>query len=207
MKSNTPQVNATADAPRMLVDPYEAFLSKLSRKSLASVEAHVEASAAQAELGYGRQWKRLAAMLAKLAGHAIEASGQHVLRFYIADGKYKQQVFTLDDPRKGKIQVYLPDVLELAVERRLLEAPGEGEHGYAVVGEPGLRLEIERVTSESKEVPEFVKAMLGWGRRALRVTIAAVGDDARAQAVGRLAELAAEGWPKAEAASAPAAPS
>ncbi|HVX85247.1 MAG TPA: hypothetical protein VH253_10720 [Phycisphaerae bacterium] len=182
--------------PRVLVDPFDAFLARLSRKSLASVQAHLEATEGHEELGHGRQWKRLAAMLAKLAGHAIEASGQHVLRFYIADGKYRQQVFTLEDMRKGMIHVFLPDVLDAAVARKILIAPHEEDHTFALGAAPGTRIEVERISSESKEVPEFCKPMLGWGRRALRMSISATGDDTVQQVIWELGQLAAEGWPK-----------
>jgi hypothetical protein len=195
----------TAVPTSPIIDPWDNFLSRLSRKSLASVEAHLEACEGNADIGYGRQWKRIAAMLGKLAGHAIEASGQHVLRFYIADGKYRQQVFTLEDGRKGAIHLFLPDVLEQAVARQLLNPPAEGERAYTVPGLPTVLIEIDRVTSESKDVPEFVKPMLGWGRRALKITLAAVGEDDRLQAVGRLCDLAAEGWPKTPPVTPPAA--
>ncbi|HVS71121.1 MAG TPA: hypothetical protein VHQ47_07700 [Phycisphaerae bacterium] len=187
----------TQSAPRVLVDPFDAFLARLSRKSLASVQAHLEAAEGHDELGHGRQWKRLAAMLAKLAGHAIEASGQHVLRFYIADGKYRQQVFTLEDMRKGAIQVYLPDILDAALARKILIAPHEEDHTYAIGAAPTVRVEVERISSESKEVPEFCKPMLGWGRRALRIAVPATGDDILQQVIWELGQLAAEAWPKA----------
>ncbi len=194
-----PTVTPPVQPSVALVDPYESFLSRLSRKSLTSVEAHVEACSGNAEIGFGRQWKRVASTLAKLAGHAIEASGQHVLRFYIADGKYRQQMFTLDDPRKGSIYLYTPDVLDAAVARGILLAAPEGEKAHAVVGQEHITIEIERVTSESKDLPEFVKPMLGWGRRALKITLGAVGEDDRLQAVLRLCDLAAEGWSKSAA--------
>jgi hypothetical protein len=189
-----------------LVDPWDAFVARLSRKSLASVEAHVEACEGNADIGYGRQWKRLASMLGKLAGHAIEASGQHVLRFYIADGKYRQQVFTLEDARKGTIQLFLPDIIDLAIARHLLAAPKEGDRAYSVPGQPDVIVDIDRITSESKDVPEFVRPMLGWGRRALKITLQAQGEDDRLQAVGRLCDLAAEAWPKASELPPPVVP-
>jgi len=52
--------------------------------------------------------------------------GQQVVKFHIADGKYKQQVFALEDTRQGTIAVYLPDVLKTALERKILAAGAAG---------------------------------------------------------------------------------
>src|SRR4051794_4872155 len=103
---------------------FEAFRAKLGQKALAAVEKHAEMCEANGDLGYGRIWKRLAGGLGKLAPHAIETAGHQALKFHIPDGKYRQQVFALEDACDGWVRVYLPDVTTAAVERKILKASG-----------------------------------------------------------------------------------
>lgn len=184
-------------------DPYETFLSRLGQKALAAVEKHVELCEADAAHGYGRWWKRLAGTLGALAPFAIETAGHQALKFHIPDGKYRQQVFALEDGGQGRVFVYLPDIVALAVSRNLFKGPtGEG-HTYAVVGEPGTQLDLELISSDSKDAPPFCKPMLGWGRRAIRTSVSVIADEKQVRALEKLCALAAETW--ADKATAPAA--
>ncbi len=185
---------------------YEAFLSRLGQKALAAVEKHAELCEADAAQGYGRWWKRLAGTLGQLAPFAIETAGHQALKFHIPDGKYRQQVFALEDAGQGRVYVYLPEISELAVSSKLLKAPAPDTHLYPVVGEAETRLELEIITSETKEAPAFVKPMLGWGRRAIRTSVSVISDEKQVNALERLCELAAQAWAGRAEAPLPAAP-
>src|SRR4051794_33622799 len=100
---------------------YEAFRGRLGQKALAAVEKHAELCEGNADLAFGKCWKRLAGGLGKLAPHAIETAGHQALKFHIPDGKYRQQVFALEDHCDGWVRVYLPDVTAAAVERKILK--------------------------------------------------------------------------------------
>ena len=173
-------------------ESFKAFLSRLGQ-TLAAVEKHAELREADAGQGYGRWWKRLASTLARLAPFAIETAGHQALKYHIPDGKYRQQVFALEDSGQGRVFVYLPDITAEAVSRKLLRAPAEG-HTYSVVGEPDDSLELETVNSESKDAPIFCKPMLGWGRKALRTSVSVIAEERQVRAVERLCEIAAETW-------------
>jgi hypothetical protein len=185
-------------------DSYEAFLSHLGQKALASVTRHTELCEADAALGYGRCWKRLAGTLGRLAPHATEAVGSQVVRLYIPDGKYRKQVFTLEDDRTGSIRVYLPDILDAAIAEKLIRATAPGSGAYTVEGQPNARIQLDLIDANTNDIPPFCKPMLGWGRRALRTTVTAVATDAEIALVERLCELAAVAWEGQATAAVPA---
>jgi hypothetical protein len=190
---NMSQTLHRASPPRAsnAAEDFERLLSRLSPKARASVDKHVELCSADAALGYGRHWKRLAGMLARLAPHMVEVTGA-ALKFHLADGKYRLQVFALEDTRQGVIRVFMPDVAALAVKRGLLRTP-EGRT-FPVAGDAGTRLELEEVNAETKDLPEFCRAMLGWGRKAVHTSIPSAAEEKHVRAVERLCELAAEKW-------------
>jgi hypothetical protein len=173
---------------------YQAFLGRLGQKGLAAVEKHVEICEADAAQGYGRWWKRMAGMLGRLAPHAIETAGHQAVKFHIPDGKYRQQVFALEDPGAGTLYVYMPDITAAAVTKKLLKPAGGDGRTYGVVGDLEGRLELEVVTSDGQEVPTFCKPMLGWGRRALKMSLPVNAEEKQVRMVEKLCELAAEGW-------------
>jgi hypothetical protein len=182
---------------------YKAFLGRLGQKGLAAVEKHVELCEADAAQGHGRRWKRIAGMLGQLAPHAIETAGHQAVKFHIPDGKYRQQVFALEDAGTGMIYIYLPDITASAVVKKLLKPVGADGRTYGVVGDASGHVELEVVTSDAQEVPAFCKPMLGWGRRALKTGVSVNADEKQVRVVERLCELAAESWAaKLEAAAA-----
>jgi hypothetical protein len=188
------QGSETADVaqPSAIARQYETFLGQLSVKDLASVQRHDERCAAEGADGLHTLWKRLAGDMGRLAGHAAEALGQVVLKFYIADGKYKQQVFALEATRPGTIGVYLPDVVQGALRQKIMAA-GSAAHQYKVRGASG-QVELLPIDAETKDLTAC-KGMVGWGRRALRVEMSVQTPEGHVRAVERMCALAAEGWP------------
>jgi hypothetical protein len=175
---------------------YEAFLQQLSVKGRATMDKHDERCEEDALQGYGRLWKRLAGGLGKLAGHATEVSGQQTVKFHIADGKYKLQVFALEDTRQGTIVIYLPDVLKLAMKRKIL-ATSATSHHYRVQG-CEAQLQLEPINAETKDLTAC-KAMVGWGRQALRADLSVNADEKQVRTVEMLCGIAAEKWTESPA--------
>ena len=130
-----------------------------------------------------------------MAPFATEVSWPAV-RFYIADGKYRRQVFAMEDLGKGLILVYVPDVLAAALKQGLLGASetngAEAKVSYGIPG--GGRLDVESIHADSKDIPPSVKGMLGWGRKAVRLDIPVTATDKQLRAVEKVCELAAEAW-------------
>jgi len=170
---------------------YEAFVGRLSVKTRAAEQKHVELCEAEAAQGYGELWKRLAVALDILAPYATETAGHQALKFHIPDGKYRQQVFALEDSRNGTISVYLPDVSARALQEKLIVA-GEGA-SFRVPGLTDAPISLEIITSDTPDMA-VCKPMLGWGRRALRASIKVTADDKHIKVIERLCELATETW-------------
>jgi len=171
---------------------FDDFVGRLSVKSRAAVEKHMEHCANDATLNHGQLWKRLAGGLGSLAPFSTETVGQHALKYFIPDGKYRQQVFSLEDSCTGTIVVYLPDVLARATESTLI-APGPDSQSFLVGHDHPELIHLEVITAEAKEIGNC-KAMLGWGRRALRTILAVDASEKQIRAVERLCEFAAQAW-------------
>jgi hypothetical protein len=191
----------------------EQFLSKMGAKDRLNVEKHLAACDAEGGPGHGRLWRRIAVALHKLAPYSAQTIGQHAVQFFIPDGKdgkYKMQVFALEDKRDGFLRVFLPDVLAEAVKQKILaKAPkgagGEGPQGYLIVGTKGEMLEVESLdNSNTSDPPAHFKHMLGWNRKALRVSLPAVAANAQAAATEAMCAIAAKAWAHVAAPTAPA---
>lgn len=182
-----------AKSPQTAAAPlYEAFLGQLSVKGLATVQRHDELCEADGPPEHQALWKRLAGTLGRLSGHATEVQGQVAVKFYIADGKYKQQVFALEDTRQGTIALYLPDVVQAAIKQKILST-GASAHQFKV-RRGAEQVQFTPIDAETKDLTAC-KGMVGWGRRALRVEISTQTPEDHLQALERMCELAAQQWP------------
>ena len=201
---------ATTAATQPPNDPtMEEFFKNVSAKDRTGVEKHLAIIDAEPDAAHGRIWRHLAKTLRRLAPLALQTAGQHAVQFFVADGKYRMQAFALEDQRDGKILVYLPDVLEEASKARVLRAPTKaaasaaGAAGsaasipeYAVAGGgAGTRLRIEALDAANTPNPApHYKHMLGWNRKALRITILTTAGEAEIEAAEKLCTLAAKRW-------------
>jgi hypothetical protein len=170
---------------------YEEFLEQLSVKGRASIQKHDEQCDALPNPRQIELWRRLAGGLAKLARHSPEVFGQNSVKFHIPDGKYKVQVFALEDMRQGTIVLYIPDILQLAVRQKILSA-STAPHQHKVPGGAGI-LQFTPIDAETRDLT-VCKAMVGWGRHALRVELGEQTPEEHIQAVERMCELAAQKW-------------
>jgi hypothetical protein len=136
-------------------------------------------------------WRRLACALMTLAPHAAKFVGRQTVQFYVADGKYRKQVFALEDLQDGHLTVYCPDVLGEALESGLLApSPQTGQHLYLTrpAGDP---LRVEPLDGDSLNPGAHFKDMTGWNRKALRLTLPPAASAAQVEAVELLCALAA----------------
>src|SRR5579875_590623 len=90
---------------------FDAFLAKLTPKDRLNVERHLAAVEEQSTRAHAKLWKRISAVMMTLAPHSAKANGQQSMQFYIQDGKYRMQIFALEDLRDGTIQVYATDAV------------------------------------------------------------------------------------------------
>jgi hypothetical protein len=177
---------------------FEDLLAKLAAKDRTNLERHLAAADAEGDGAHAKLFRHVTRVLATLAPHALTTVGQQALQFFIADGgKYKKQVFALEDPRDGKLLIYLPDVLAAAVKAGIVSAPKASADPtlYPIKAAAGHTLKIEPLDNANTPNPHaFYKHMLGWNRKALRVSLAVGAPAAEVSAAEALAGIAAKDW-------------
>jgi hypothetical protein len=200
-----PRVESLAAAREALARPvsFPEFLAKLSPKDRANAERRVSVLEAEADPGRAALWRRLACTLMTLAPHAAKLVGKQTVQFYVADGKYRKQVFAMEDLQDGIFTVYSPDVLDQAAGAGLVSAsPQSGPQAWAVrpTGDP---LRIERLDGDSLNPGAHFKDMTGWNRKALRITLPPAPSAAQVEATEMLCALAAGHFAKQDPSAPP----
>jgi hypothetical protein len=173
---------------------FDDFLAKLPAKDRASVQRRIAAAAdAPPDGGLLELWRRLASALFTLAPHAAKMSNRQAVQYYIADGKYRMQVFALEDLQDGNLTIYCPDVLSTALDGGLLVSPmavAGSEDLYGVAGTSHV-LTIRALDRSTTDPAAYFKDMVGWNRRALRITLPAAAPSGQVAAAESLCAIAA----------------
>src|SRR5687768_8752472 len=92
---------------------YESFLARLGVRDRQTIERHVAACETEATSEHAKLWRRLACLLASLASQpgadtqakdgrtsrqfGVQTAGQKAVQFFAPDGKYRRQIFALED--------------------------------------------------------------------------------------------------------------
>src|SRR6188768_1479435 len=133
---SSPQPAPSLQAARALLSrplTFAEFLAKLPPKDRAAAERRVGVLEAAPDQAGAHLWRRLACSLMTLAPFAAKLIGKQTLQIYVADGRYRMQVFALEDLQDGAFTVYCPDILDEAVKSGLLApAPNAEPHDYVV---------------------------------------------------------------------------
>jgi len=167
------------------------LLAAMGSRDRVNVERHLAAADAETSADHSTLWRRLFRDLATLSSLTIQSTGQQALSFYIPDGKHRQQVFALEDQRDGKLYLYAEDVLAKAIKAGVLTA--KGASGYGVAG--GHSIEIDALTAQNTPNPSpFYKHMLGWNRKALRITLPVDSPESVVKAVEQICAISAQRW-------------
>jgi hypothetical protein len=171
----------------------EELLARTGARDRANIEKHLAVCDAEADAGHALLWRRLLVKLGELAPMALITVGLQVVRFFIADGKYRMQVFALEDHGNGLLAVYLPNVLAKAVSAKLLVKNG-GQYSPATAPQQFLNVQQMDANNPS-DPPEFVKHMTGWNRKAVKLTLlTSEPDSPLVNMAESLCELAASQW-------------
>src|SRR3954470_15030193 len=160
-----PKVKSTLDTAReRLSSPlnFTEFLVKLSPKDRATAERRIGALEAEADPSRAHLWRRLACSLMTLAPDASKLVGKQTLQIYVADGKYRMQVFALEDLQDGNFTVYCPDVLDEAVRSGLLAPMAGSEPDAYVTGTTADPLRVQRLDAKSLYPAAHIKDLTGW---------------------------------------------
>jgi hypothetical protein len=176
------------------------LLAQAGARDRVNIEKHLALCDAEPDPGHAQLWRRLAVELGELAPLPVHTAASQVVLFYIADGKYRMQVFALEDSRDGLLTVYLPDVMAKAVRDKLIVK--DGDH-FAAPGAAKKLLTVQQMdASNTAHPPEYVKHMVGWNRKAVKLTLQTSDPDGPQVAIAvKLCTLAAQQWANASAGS------
>jgi hypothetical protein len=187
---------------------FEDFLAKLPPKERVNAERRVDAFAAE-EQGAGRasMWQRLTCSLMTLAPVA-KVVGKQSIQFFIPDGKYRMQVFALEDLQDGNLSVYCPDAVAEAVAAGLLAQHDGADDAdpatYVTIGH-GEPLHVDALDKHTINPAPHFKDLMGWNRKALRITLTPGATPGQLEATELLCAIAASHFAPSAAAAAPAA--
>jgi hypothetical protein len=203
MQNANPQaVSSAANEPCAL--GFDDFLAKLPAKDRASVQRRIAAAAdAPPDGGLLELWRRLASALFTLAPHAAKMSNRQADQYSIADGKYRMKEFALEDLQDGNLTIYCPDVMSNALDGGLLVSPiavAGSEDLYGVAGTSHV-LTIRTLDRSTIDPATYFKDMVGWNRRALRITLPAAAPSGQITAAEALCAIAAQRFHSPAAAS------
>ncbi len=176
-----------AGKPEPLKIDYDGFLAKLTPKDRLNIERHITAIEELSTKGHAKLWKRLAVAMMSMAPHSAKANGQQSMQFYIQDGKYRMQIFALEDLRDGSVHVYAADAVDEATKAGLFgkAKPGDEPNELRLTGSTDT-LNVERLDGKVSNPAPFYKDMLGWNRRAVHVTLPTMASDAQTEATVKL---------------------
>src|SRR3954469_8976532 len=185
----------TASLARDNAAALEAFLTRAGTKERAKIEKHLALADGESGPEHGTVFRQIATKLGELAPVGVQSVGNNNWRYFIPDGKYRKQVFALEDPGDGTLRIYIPDVRAAAVKAKILKATGDPNQ-FGVAG-TARTLHVEALDGESTASPAaHFKHMLGWNRTAVRVTLPILGaaEGPLAAATEALCALAAKEW-------------
>src|SRR4051812_21850162 len=193
-------------------DDYQILLTRLGARDRQAVEKHVAVCEAEATPEHADLWRRMAGMLARLAfapvaaagertgqtsrQFGVQTTGQRALQFFAPDGKYRRQVFALEDLRDGVLVVYMVDALEAALKAGIVRGPvrvGEGVSVYELKGVGHADVKFEAVNAANLGwAPGYYRHMVGWNRSLLKMTVRSAGGAAHFGELEKVCTLAAK---------------
>jgi hypothetical protein len=185
-----------------IADRFAPILDRTGVKDRSRIEKHLNTCDAEANSVHGQLWRHVATILSELVPLTMQSAGNNSWKFYIPDGKYRMQVFALEDPCDGTLRVYLPDVLTEAIKAKILSRTAKPNE-FAVGGSKSPLLLESLDGDNAGDAQEHYKHMLGWNRKALRLTLSTTqSDESQVGAADALLTLAAKQWAAAMAAAA-----
>src|SRR4051812_29679455 len=124
---------------------FDEFLAKLPPKDRANAQRRVAVLDAGPNQGSTQLWQRLACSLMTLAPFAAKLTGKQTLQIYVPDGKFRMQVFALEDLQDAAFTIYCPDVLDEASNAGLLSRASQVDAEKYVIEPSKETLLIKRL--------------------------------------------------------------
>ena len=171
---------------------FDEFIAKLSPKDRAAAVRRVTVLDSMSDQAHAQVWRRLACTLMTLAPFAAKLVGKQTLQLYVADGRYRMQVFALEDLQDEICTVYCPDVLDEALQARVLSKAPHAAADQFIIEASGEGLAVQRLDKTSINPAAHFKDMTGWNRTALRIMLPAKPSPTQIETTELLCAMGAE---------------
>src|SRR5262249_2840812 len=103
--------------------------------------------------------------------------------------------FALEDQRDGKLCIYAEDVLAQSIKSGVVGPAAKGTARHGGGGASGAAIEIDALTAQNAPNPSpFYKHMLGWNRKALRITLPVDAPESAIRAAEQICAISAQRW-------------
>lgn len=162
--------NATATVPVEFT--WETFIAKLGMRDRTNALKRLAAMEAGPQPALAPLWKSLCELLMSNSGHSAILNSKQSVQFFAADGKYRMQIFALQDDLPGEVIIYAPDVVEKAVTKKIIRKPRatDAKNLYRL-GDNDQTLTIDQLNGDGPEHPPFFKDLMSWKRKCMRISI------------------------------------
>lgn len=190
----------TLDRARKLADATidaDAILAKLGARGQSALAKRLE-KYDQTHPARAQAYRKLAALMGALAPARPRALGR-AIQFFIPDGPYFLQVFSLDDGTDGTLTVCCEDLLSVATKAGLFAAKAGQPRQFAVSGTTQTLL-IDQIDSKTENPPVHCKSMTGWNRKAMNIMLPESPTREQVNAVAVMCALTALRWHEAKVA-------
>ena len=171
---------------------FDEFLARLTPKDRLNAERRVQVLEAEPDPSRADLWRRLVSVMMTLAPHAAKFVGKQTVQFYVADGKYRKQVFAMEDLQDGHFTVYCPDVLREMVNAGVIASAADAGPNLYRGARSTRPLRIEPLDGSSVNPGSHFKDMTGWNRKALRITLPPSAAEGQVEAAEMLCAVAAQ---------------
>lgn len=192
-----PVVSAQAKAAVSAIIDSDTLVARLPAKDRQRFE--VQVSACQALNATGERWRRICCVLMTLAPLPAKLISTHTAQFYIPDGgKYRKQVFALRALETGDFAVYMPNIIQVAIDAGMLAKPKKAlaaatPNSYRLT-DADESVTIDPVDSSTPNPDPCYNDMTGWNRKAMCVTVPTAASAALLAGVESLCGLASLQW-------------
>jgi len=180
-----------SSASPLLDGNFDEVVARLAGTGRASVERHLIKCEKDAQ--HLLLWKYLVGLLGRLTPVAMPTAGTLAMRFFVPDGKFKLQLFALEDLQNNELALYCRDIRKAAISENVLDHSKSDSNIYRIVrGRVDEWLSIETLTAAGTvSAPEYYKHMLGWNRTAIRIALPVPPSDGQMWAFEEICKLAA----------------
>jgi hypothetical protein len=173
---------------------HDTFLSKFGEKDRKGIARHLALYEEKLGREAAERWCRFAHTLMALAPFPAKFVAQQAVQFYVPDGKYRMQVFALQATEDGSLAIYAGDILDQSFRVGILFRAKLGDTRIFRIHNSPECLTIDTLDGHSAGLAPACKAMTGWNRKAICITLPPNASAVQMESAASLCALATTDW-------------